>query len=127
VPNRPEGPPIWIGGHTDLALERCARYSTGWHAIELTPADFAAHSAILDEKLAAHGRAPEEVVRSVACRVRLSGEDLDEARSVVRDYAAAGCEHLVLYTTPTRSIEDNLNRFRRFCDEVGLDADVPVS
>ena len=127
VPTRPEGPPIWIGGHTDLALERCARYSTGWHAIELSPDDFAAHSAKLDVRLAAHGRAPHEVVRSVACRVRLSGPDLDETKTLVADYAAAGCEHLVLYTTPTRSIEENLERFRRFCEEVGLDAGLAVS
>jgi probable F420-dependent oxidoreductase len=125
TPTRAEGPPIWVGGHTDLALDRCARYASGWHAIELPPDEFAHHSARLDERLATAGRDPGEVVRSVATRVRLSGPDLDEARQTVKDYAAAGCEHLVLYTTPTRSIEENLERFQRFEREIGLDVGAP--
>jgi alkanesulfonate monooxygenase SsuD/methylene tetrahydromethanopterin reductase-like flavin-dependent oxidoreductase (luciferase family) len=90
----------WIGGHTEPALRRCARLGDGWHAIELPPEEFAAHSARLDELLAAPGRTAADVERSVATRLRLSDRDVSEAAAMVRAYEDAGCDHLVVNSTP---------------------------
>ena len=117
-PTRPEGPPIWIGGHSDIALQRTVDFATGWHAIELSPDEFATYSRRLDEMLAAAGRDPREVIRSVAARFRLSGEDLGEARDAVAAYAEAGCEHLVVYATPSRSVDENRERYHTFWNQV---------
>ena len=117
-PTRPEGPPIWIGGHSDIALQRTVDFATGWHAIELSPEEFATYSRRLDEMLAAAGRDPSDVVRSVAARFRLSGEDLGEARETVAAYAEAGCEHLVVYATPSRSVDENRERYHTFREHV---------
>jgi len=113
VPPRAGGVPIWIGGHTESALRRCARLGTGWHAIELPPEEFAAHSARLDELLVAHGRTAAEVERSVATRLRLTGCDLSEAVAMVRAYEDAGCDHLVVNSTPSRPVGDNITRAAR--------------
>ena len=113
VPPRAGGVPIWVGGHTEPALRRCARTGTGWHAIELPPEEFAGHSARLDELLAAEGRTGPEVERSVATRLRLSGSDLDEAVAMVRAYEDAGCDHLIVNSTPSRSVAENIARAAR--------------
>lgn len=113
VPVTPGGPPIWAGGHTDVALRRCARLATGWHAIELSPDDFARRSVKLDELLVAEGRAPGDVARTVATRLRLSGDSLDEAIATLDAYAAAGCDHLVVNSTPSRSVGENIRRAER--------------
>ncbi|MEA3019600.1 MAG: hypothetical protein QOI47_1124, partial [Actinomycetota bacterium] len=110
------GPRIWIGGHTEAALRRCARLASGWHAIELSPDDFATHSRRLDELLAAAGRPSTSVARTVAARLRLSGDDLDEAMTTVAAYADAGCDHLVVNSTPRRSIAENIQRAERLRD-----------
>lgn len=117
-PARPEGPPVWLGGHSKIAFDRCVRMGSGWHAIELPPDEFEHHSRRLSERLVEAGRDPNEVVRSVACRLPLSGPSLDEARSTVEAYREAGCDHLVVYATPTRSVVDNLERFGRLSREV---------
>lgn len=122
VPVTPGGPPIWIGGHTPAALRRCARHGDGWHAIELTPDDFAAATAQLDELLAAAGRAPADVARSVATRLRLGVDDLGSAVETVAAYEAAGCDHLVVVSTASRSVAENVARAERLRAALDRDA-----
>lgn len=116
VPVTPGGPPIWVGGHTAAALRRCARVGVGWHAIELSPADFAAASTRLDELLVDAGRAPREVVRTVATRLRLGGDDVTAAIETVAAYEDAGCDHLVVVSTASRSVAENIGRAQRLRD-----------
>jgi probable F420-dependent oxidoreductase len=113
LPPRPGGVPIWVGGHTEAALRRCARAGSGWHAIELPPQEFAARSARLDEYLVAAGRSPTEVERSVATRLRLSGDSLAESLTLIDAYEAAGCQHLIVNSTPSRSVAENIGRAAR--------------
>lgn len=120
TPVRKTGVPLWVGGHTPRALRRCARMGDGWQAIELSPDEFGRHAATLDRHLEAQGRAGAEVVKSVATRLSLSpGADVAAAARTVADYAANGCDHLVVYTTPSRSIEENLDRFRTLKSALG--------
>jgi probable F420-dependent oxidoreductase len=36
-PHRDGGPPIWVGGNTDVALRRALRFGDGWHGFEVFP------------------------------------------------------------------------------------------
>jgi F420-dependent oxidoreductase-like protein len=65
-PQRPNGPPILIGGNGQRrTLPLVARYADEWNAIFLPPAQFADLSSRLDELLVAEGRQPEDVRRSL--------------------------------------------------------------
>lgn len=65
-PLRPAGPPILIGGNgPQRTLPLAARYADEWNAVYVNPARFAELSGLLDERLAAEGRAPESVRRSL--------------------------------------------------------------
>jgi probable F420-dependent oxidoreductase len=118
APVRAGGVPIWVGGHSEAALRRCARTGAGWHAIELPPQEFAAHSARIDELLMADGRNPGDVQRSVAIRLRLSGGSVDDATALVAAYRDAGCDHLIVNCTPSRSVTDNIARAARLRGEL---------
>jgi probable F420-dependent oxidoreductase len=112
------GPLIWMGGQTTIALKRCAKWASGWHAIELTPQEFAEHNQRLNEHLAAEGRAPGDVQRSIARRLKLSGDSLSETADLLAQYREAGCDHMIVYATPGRSADENMERARRLREEV---------
>jgi F420-dependent oxidoreductase-like protein len=65
-PQRPGGPPIVIGGNgPKRTLPLTAQYADEWNAVFVPPARFAELSAELDLLLAARGRAPSAVRRSL--------------------------------------------------------------
>lgn len=89
-PVRPGGPPIIIGGNGPRrTLPLVARYADEWNGVFITPERFAELSGLLDEALAAGGRAPDDVRRSVMIgsaygrddaevRAQLAGRDAGE-------------------------------------------------
>ncbi|MET7687380.1 TIGR03619 family F420-dependent LLM class oxidoreductase [Streptomyces sp. NPDC005483] len=40
-PRTPQGPPVWVGGHSDAALRRALRYGDAWHGSGLDAAGLA--------------------------------------------------------------------------------------
>lgn len=50
------GPPCWIGGSSDAALQRVLRRGDGWHPTRVTPEDFRARLAVLRDMAAREGR-----------------------------------------------------------------------
>ncbi len=50
------GPPIWIGGRSDKALQRAVRYGDGWMGYAVTPERYAASVEKIREFGAAEGR-----------------------------------------------------------------------
>ena len=65
-PARAGGPPLLIGGNGPVrTLPLVAQYADEWNGVYLTPADFAQRSQLLDELLAANGRQPGDVKRSL--------------------------------------------------------------
>ncbi|MBK7179506.1 MAG: TIGR03560 family F420-dependent LLM class oxidoreductase [Chloroflexi bacterium] len=74
-PQRPGGPPILIGGNgPKRTLPLAAKYAQEWNAVYISAAEFAAKNRMLDELLAANGRVPSEVRRSLMTRVEMGDE-----------------------------------------------------
>ncbi|MBA3943566.1 MAG: LLM class flavin-dependent oxidoreductase [Herpetosiphonaceae bacterium] len=75
---RPPGPLILVGGNgRTRTLPLVARYADSWNALDLTPAQFRAHSAALDDLIQAAGRQPADVRRTLMTRVEF-GRDPQE-------------------------------------------------
>jgi probable F420-dependent oxidoreductase len=65
TPRTAGGPPVWVGGNTDVALRRALRQGDGWHGFEVYPQDMpdlAERLARLGEEV---GRDPGELALSV--------------------------------------------------------------
>ncbi len=79
-PQRPDGPPILIGGNGPRrTLPLVARYADEWNALFIAPARFAELSARLDELLMAKGREAGDVKRSLmtGCILGRDAADLE--------------------------------------------------
>jgi alkanesulfonate monooxygenase SsuD/methylene tetrahydromethanopterin reductase-like flavin-dependent oxidoreductase (luciferase family) len=65
-PQRPGGPPILIGGNgARRTLPLVARYAQIWNGLAMSPDEFREHSQKLDTLLAAAGRQPADVRRTL--------------------------------------------------------------
>jgi probable F420-dependent oxidoreductase len=121
LPATPSGPPLWVGGHSAVALRRCADFGTGWHAVELSPQEFARHNRRLDELLRERGRRPSEVVRTLGRRFHLgSADEVRAAVSLFDEYRELGCGHIVAFATPSRSVRENIDRAARLAEALQL-------
>lgn len=75
-PQRPGGPQIMIGGNgPKRTLPLVARYADVWNGVFLGPEEFRARSSALDELLAAAGRQPSDVRRTLMTGI-FFGRDL---------------------------------------------------
>ncbi len=83
-------PPIHIGGESDAALRRVARFGQGWFSFDRLPADLPEPLARLDAALAAEGRARTEVVLSVSPYFHQTTPQM------VDEYAALGVDRLIV-------------------------------
>ncbi len=123
-PFRPGGPPIWVGGRSEAALDRAARLGDGWLASSITPEEFAAGRRRIEALLDRYGRTIEPdhygvylpffVARAQSQAWELAGPylgrrrpdvepaaysaigTLDDCRSVIDRYLAAGAVKFVL-------------------------------
>lgn len=120
-PQRPGGPPILIGGDGPRrTLPLVARYADEWNAVFISPPRFIELNARLDELLAARGRAPGDVRRSLMTglvfgrddaelQIKLRGRDTaqlkerglvvgtpDEVKSQLEHLAEAGVQRVML-------------------------------
>lgn len=79
-PQRPGGPPILVGGNgRRRTLPLAAQYAQEWNAVFIDTEGYAALNSRLDKLLAAHGRAPEDVRRSLMVG-SLFGHDEQEVK-----------------------------------------------
>jgi probable F420-dependent oxidoreductase len=65
-PHRVGGPPVWVGGNTDVALRRALRFGDGWHGFEVFPEELPDVTQRLDGLGEDVGRDPAELELSVA-------------------------------------------------------------
>lgn len=125
-PATPGGPPILVGGDTDPALRRTARYGDGWFAWNVTPAELDHRLERLDALLAEHefvdGRMRSRDELLVQVGVRFDGS-VDELATLVEAYAALGAGRVTVTAVLPPSRLDE--RLRALAD--ALDVHPPAS
>jgi probable F420-dependent oxidoreductase len=98
-PLQSPGPPILIGGESDAALRRVARFGDGWYGWNMTPAEFEHGLERLDAQLAAQPfvdgsqRSRDDVAVQVGLRFR---GPLDELAELVEAYCSLGAQRVVV-------------------------------
>lgn len=86
-PVQPGGPPIWIGGRSDAALRRTARYGDGYVGYLLSPESFRERFARIGALAAACGRSAHPIT---AALMTFAVVDADRAVAVQRAAAILG-------------------------------------
>ena len=92
--------PIWIGGHSEVALRRAARVGDGWHGAFQSPEK----TAVLTDRLRVDRPEP-----SFTLSMRASWDALrdgpEQIESELDQYRAAGIQHIV--AEPLQRDEDS--------------------
>ena len=84
-PARPGGPPIVVGGNgPKRTLPLVAKYADEWNGVLTTPEIYKERSASLDELLAANGRKPESLKRTLMHRVVIGNTEKEAIEKVAR-------------------------------------------
>ncbi len=81
-------PPIWVGGWTDKAAERAAKYGDGWIPGWLSPAEMKSGCQVLSRTAEEHGRDPGVVtiaVEKLACIARSREDALELALPTIQE------------------------------------------
>jgi alkanesulfonate monooxygenase SsuD/methylene tetrahydromethanopterin reductase-like flavin-dependent oxidoreductase (luciferase family) len=86
-------PPIWVGGHSELALKRAGRLADGWHAVGLAPEVVGQQYQQVREHAAKAGRDPNSVGLTIRTRAPAEASAAIEWLSKFRD---AGASHAVV-------------------------------
>lgn len=96
VPAPPTRAPVVVGGTSEAAIERTARYGDGWLGIFCTPRRFGATAASIAERAEAHGRRVDRLGMQLWCGL---DDDADRAREIVAETMTA------LYGLPFEKFE----------------------
>ena len=119
--------PIWIGGHTEAALQRVARYGDGFHAAFQTPEVVAEEWKQVRALCNDGGRDPAGLELSVRVYLGSYGGvntataihgSPDDMLRQIDAYAAAGVTHMVLDPVAPGGVAGRLEALERFQAEV---------
>jgi probable F420-dependent oxidoreductase len=118
-PVQPGGPAIWLGGRAKSALERAARYGSGWMGPGAsTDQMFADQVAMLQDLLAANGRPVSEFTFAKRLYVTVD-DDGDAARARMRarlqryGHPEEHAEKVAICGTPAQ-VRDGITRYAEF-------------
>jgi F420-dependent oxidoreductase-like protein len=110
-PQRPGGPPILIGGNGPLrTLPLVAQYATEWNAVFVPAAKFASLSKRLDEMIAANGRDPATVRRSMMTGLRYGRTQAELEANLPANRTIAELQALGLVVGAGQQIVDQLGQ-----------------
>jgi len=136
-PVQRNGIPIWIGGHTDVALRRTGELSDGWHPIghrppaNLHPDEYAEKVAVIHGWAKKAGRDPKDITLSlrvpmdlVSKRAKPAGGDRLPFRGTAPDvlqdigsYQVLGVTDFI-FDLAAQDLKGQLAMMERFADEV---------
>jgi probable F420-dependent oxidoreductase len=103
LPIQHGGPPVWVGGRSESAMRRAARFGDVWMPYLVTPRRLAKSLTTVRERAAAHGRAAEAIRGAVFCWTTVD-KDGDWARrtaietistTYAQDFTELADSHLV--------------------------------
>ena len=111
-PSQPGGIPICVGGHSDAALRRTARFGKGWYGINLSPEGSREMIERLGQFMEAEGRSIDELEIHVG-----AVNDRMEA-SLVEAYAEAGVTQLLIpfLRQGSKHLDANLEKIEPFIE-----------
>ncbi len=108
--------PIWIGGHTERALQRVATLGDGWHAAFPTPAALAHGLADLKTACARAGRDPATL--TISARVGVAARKTsDELVAELRALRDLGVAHVILESR-MRDLAEMTSTYERVARDV---------
>jgi probable F420-dependent oxidoreductase len=135
-------PPIWIGGHSKVALRRAARYGDGWHPVGANPAvplripELAASLDELRRLTDAEKRDFSRLTISYKAPVYDASQPLDaggerrpftgglaQIAEDVAEFARAGVSEIII-DFRAEALSESLERMERFSPVIGATADV---
>jgi probable F420-dependent oxidoreductase len=110
TPRTEGGPPVWVGGNTDVALRRAVRLGDGWHGFEVYPEDMPDVRERLARAAGEAGRDPGDLALSVVRGLippgreeesfiperRMLGGSADQIVAELGRYAEHGVEDVVI-------------------------------
>src|SRR6516162_1412578 len=88
--------PLYVGGHSEVALDRAGRIGDGWIAAPMSPARVAERWARVHQAAERAGRNPSDLVL-IACE---AAEHVKDRSALLAEYAAVGVDHLQVRLTP---------------------------
>ncbi len=129
-PRREDGPTIWFGGNSEVAVRRAAKLADGWHPVGLTVEAYTAAVREIKSMLSLgkrftfslrilvdlDGKAKPHLAASGEPRDVIAGTS-DRAIETIEKYRDAGLEHLVCYFGDVR-LEQLKNKMTEFAKEV---------
>ena len=132
-PTQKPRPPIWIGGHSQPALRRAARYGDGWMPIGLRPpailepAELSEKISFLKEMSVSHGRSEDAVTPCFSTNVVLTEEPPnnrammqgipEQIAADIRQYQDAGVRNFII-NFGAKNLGEQLESMERFSREV---------
>ncbi len=120
--------PIWVGGDTEAAFRRTARWGSCFHAA-FTPLERVTEQWARVKQLAAEmGRDPAEITLSVRLFAEFDGHTSDPAKSIqgsnaeildqIGVFAAAGVDHLLLEFIARGGAAGRMEAMERFAKDI---------
>ena len=111
-------PPLWIGGASDAALRRVARYGDGWHPNRMSADSLRESLARLKTHLDEHDRSMDEITLSVRAEVNVlaeSSSDSDEplvgtpqqVADAIKGFEDLGVKEVVMQIGSTDAVHIN--------------------
>lgn len=106
-PSRPV--PIMVGGVSDAALRRVARYADIWQGVNLDPDTFREKVSVLRQ---------HQPDRDIAVGTRISWSGLDETVARVEAFRASGAQHLAVHFGELEGYVDRMAALMRVVNTI---------
>jgi probable F420-dependent oxidoreductase len=119
--------PVWVGGHSEAAFRRTARFGDAFHSPRMTPTALAAERDGVRRACETIGRDPGTVQLTTALSLlfdsRSEREDVlsgSSARIIEQlgAFADVGVQHLTLFLFARGGLEGRLEVIRRFAEDI---------